>query len=83
MQNINDDQAAYIDLAFKNTELRAAEINSKEFDNCTFTGCKFSDSAFINCKFYECKFVNCTLSMVSVVGCSFFFDVAFEDSNLR
>lgn len=81
MQNINDDQDAYIGLAFKNTELRAAEIKSKEFDNCTFTGCNFSDSAFINCKFYECKFVNCNLSMVSVVGCSFF-DVAFEDSKL-
>ena len=81
MHTINDDQDEYIDISFKNTELRATEINAKEFDNCTFTGCNFSDSAFINCKFYECKFVNCNLSMVSVLRCSFF-DVAFEDSKL-
>jgi fluoroquinolone resistance protein len=81
VNTINDDQETYIDINFKNTELRAAAINSKEFDNCTFSGCNFSDSAFINCKFYECNFVNCNLSMVSVIGCSFF-DVAFEDSKL-
>jgi len=79
MSNLNEDQDIYIDQDFTHLNLPGKEINSKEFDNCTFNGCNFSDAIFLNCKFYECKFINCNLSMITVIGSSFF-DVAFEET---
>ena len=66
---------------FEGLDCVAAEVEAKEFDNCTFTKCDFSEARFKKCKFIECDFINCNLSLAKF-ELSGFTDVTFRDSKL-
>ncbi len=62
-------------------EYKVKDLDSIEFDNCTFINCDFSSSIIYNCRFIECTFINSDLSL-STLKSSIFNDVTFEKSKL-
>ena len=62
-------------------DYKVKDLDSIEFDNCTFKNCDFSKSIIYNCRFVECTFINCDLSL-SQLKSSIFNDVTFKKSKL-
>lgn len=66
---------------FRDLDLSAAAIVSKEFEECTFVNCDFSEAQLRHCIFDDCRFIKCNLSVVKVDGCRFS-NTVFEESKL-
>ena len=66
---------------YRALDLSAAEIFSKEFEECTFINCDFSDARLSRCIFDRCRFVKCNMGVVKVDG-SRFSEVVFEACKL-
>jgi uncharacterized protein YjbI with pentapeptide repeats len=66
---------------FRDLDLSAAELSSKEFAECTFVNCDFSGARLSRCIFEECRFIKCNMSVLKVDG-SRFSDVVFEACKL-
>ena len=66
---------------FRDLDLSAAEIFSKEFEECTFINCDFSDARLRRCIFDRCRFIKCSMGVMKVDG-SRFSDVLFEECKL-
>ena len=56
---------------FSELDLKAKEIISVEFDDCTFEACDLSEARFSQCRFIDCRFINCDMNVVSFSGSRF------------
>lgn len=66
---------------FRDMDLSAAEIASKEFEDCTFVNCDFRDAQLLHCIFEDCRFLRCDMGVMNVAG-SRFSDVVFEECKM-
>lgn len=57
------------------------QLNSEEYELCTFSNCQFSQGDLSNISFTECTFINCDLSNTRVTNTAFK-TVSFEQCKL-
>lgn len=76
-----DEKSEYWSETFDGLDFSCTEIESKEFDGCTFKECNFSEATFTRCNFVDCEFTRCNLSVVQIEY-SKFSDVLFNESKL-
>lgn len=75
---ISDDNFAE---EFRDLDFSAAEIMSKEFEDCTFVNCDFTEANLLHCIFEDCRFLRCDMGVMKIDG-SRFADAVFEECKM-
>lgn len=72
----------FLDITQTNRTFNGADLNFKEFENCTFLNCNFSDCIFKDTTFIECTFTACVFDAAKI-GHSALRTVTFSNCSIR